>query len=354
MTHLTAHAHVNHLPSVSAFQFLPWQARYADSLTVVTVASEGTLADGDGDIFPPAHDGRSLIPCRYFLRGYCAKRASCPYRHDNPGAEQSETAVEGDGYATTTDDDSICAICFDPPLQFGLLLGCDHIFCVGCVREWRNKKNKTDDLAGSSVIKECPVCRSPSPYVVPSSVHATGPRKEVVIEAYKARLLRIPCRYFENSRRDDRRCPFGNECLYAHNDEAGNRVDCSRPSDRAAGRIARPRSRSRLMRDAEGASERVIQLLRAWVNDTRRMIASDDDEGGTLSITWEDEEAWMESAAYYLQDELSDCYSDEEDWNDEEIYADEEDSTGFDEYRIPSFSAIWEEYGSAEETTWEE
>ncbi|KAF8467682.1 hypothetical protein BDZ91DRAFT_121739 [Kalaharituber pfeilii] len=63
----------------------------------------------------------------------------------------------------------ICPICSEFPKVFGLMSGCDHIFCLECIYEWRSmsKANKT-----------CPICRVRSNYVVPSSVYPYSPGRK--------------------------------------------------------------------------------------------------------------------------------------------------------------------------------
>jgi hypothetical protein len=55
--------------------------------------------------------------------------------------------------------DVACSICYevvvDKPnrteARFGVLPGCDHAFCLGCIREWRSQ--------GSTQVRACPMCR---------------------------------------------------------------------------------------------------------------------------------------------------------------------------------------------------
>jgi hypothetical protein len=152
-------------------------------------------------------------------------RSSSNSLKDNPSSssklEISESAPD--------DEAHVCSICFEAPKQFGLLVGCDHVFCLSCVREWRNSKNKSLELRESAVIKDCPVCRATSDYIVPSFHYAKGRPKEKLIENYKKRLSEIPCKYFNRSGRWMHVCPFQESCFYSHNDEDGNRLPCKHP-----------------------------------------------------------------------------------------------------------------------------
>ncbi|KAI8831017.1 hypothetical protein BJ741DRAFT_327035 [Chytriomyces cf. hyalinus JEL632] len=81
-------------------------------------------------------------------------------------------------------------------------------------------------ISESNVLKECPVCRTASSLVVPSNVFpTTAAQKDTIIATYKENLSRIPCKYFSREVfMLDKRCPFGDECLYAHLDFDGHKV----------------------------------------------------------------------------------------------------------------------------------
>ena len=70
----------------------------------------------------------------------------------------------------------------------------------------------------SSMHKTCPSCRIHSNYIIPSrAFHAHGtPGKEEVKARYLLNLSLKPCRHFTRSPPYRRSCPFGNECLFAH------------------------------------------------------------------------------------------------------------------------------------------
>ena len=113
-----------------------------------------------------------------------------------------------------------CGVCLEPVLarrgRFGLLEGCEHTFCIECLRSWRSTHAIRPDVARS-----CPECRAPSHFVVPSSVHVIGERKAALTAAYLANLRAIPCRHFNYG---EGTCPFGSSCFYAHTDRHGKPV----------------------------------------------------------------------------------------------------------------------------------
>lgn len=108
-----------------------------------------------------------------------------------------------------------------------------HMEILQCIREWRDPKSKSEDVASSGVIKKCPLCRAPSQFVIPSSFFCAqgDPVKVATFGKYKASMARVPCkcvvsvnllcvlltfvcRWFEKSGK--KFCPFGKDCFYQH------------------------------------------------------------------------------------------------------------------------------------------
>jgi len=111
----------------------------------------------------------------------------------------------------------------ETPTQYGLLTDCSHVFCLPCLKSWRDPHQISLDIVDSGVHKQCPMCRIVSRYIIPSSIfYKSGdPMKEVVIERYKSSMKKVNCRYFEASPPGRRYCPFGKDCFYRHVDENG-------------------------------------------------------------------------------------------------------------------------------------
>ncbi|EFN60083.1 hypothetical protein CHLNCDRAFT_18295 [Chlorella variabilis] len=133
--------------------------------------------------------------------------AECRLRHERLAARAASSAVE-------------CSICLEAVLskaapgerKFGLLTGCDHPFCLRCIRSWRQNTDGSVDI--DTALRTCPVCRTTSYYIVPSLVWPTsGEEKERILAGYKAKLSLIDCRYFNFG---DGTCPFGTSCFYRH------------------------------------------------------------------------------------------------------------------------------------------
>lgn len=135
---------------------------------------------------------------RYYKQGNCRYGERCEFRHDEEDATKPQHT---------------CGICFEPVgnsynRRFGLLEGCDHIYCCDCIMNWRKE--------GSSEAEDrrvCPSCRKKSRYIIPSWEYCVGEEKEQFTNDYKARLAKLPCKRFDGGLGS---CPFGRDCFYAH------------------------------------------------------------------------------------------------------------------------------------------
>jgi E3 ubiquitin-protein ligase makorin len=95
--------------------------------------------------------------------------------------------------------------------QFGVLDGCDHTFCLKCIRGWRATY---DRRTSKHHFRTCPICRKNSYLVIPSYYMVnSGPDKDALIEEYCDTLKNIPCKHFNGGQGS---CPFRNSCNYAH------------------------------------------------------------------------------------------------------------------------------------------
>jgi E3 ubiquitin-protein ligase makorin len=107
-----------------------------------------------------------------------------------------------------------CGICLDKVLarsgeKFGLLDGCNHVYCLSCIREWRSVSELEKDVKRS-----CPQCRETSHWVIPSSFFPSSAEvKDRVATTYSDRLSQIHCKHFNHG---DGECPFGTSCFYRH------------------------------------------------------------------------------------------------------------------------------------------
>jgi len=128
-----------------------------------------------------------------------------------------------------------CGICYGPLKEtpeerVGLLDGCFHVFCLECIRSWRDKGMQLSD---AQTVRLCPVCRVTAHLVIPSTrVPVSGADKDAITRAYKASLGAVPCRHFEYGKRE---CPFGSSCFYAHLLPDGTVAPYEPPRTRVAG-----------------------------------------------------------------------------------------------------------------------
>ncbi|XP_037926086.1 probable E3 ubiquitin-protein ligase makorin-1 [Hermetia illucens] len=132
-------------------------------------------------------------------------------------------------FAIARSKDKTCGICFEIIMEksgreqrFGILPNCNHIFCLECIRKWRQAKQ-----FDNKIIRACPECRIPSDYVCPSAFWVeTKDEKEKLITDYKKALGEKDCKYFKKG---EGKCPFGNKCFYKHALPGGERVDVGVP-----------------------------------------------------------------------------------------------------------------------------
>ncbi|PPQ63320.1 hypothetical protein CVT24_006765 [Panaeolus cyanescens] len=157
--------------------------------------------------------------CRYYIQGYCKRGDSCWFRHtSDDGPSSSQVSIE-------SDDEDTCSICFEKATTFGLLGGCSHVFCISCIKQWRDPQNRPGGVLDSENTKKCPMCRTPSKFITPSSrFYKQGTEeKEKVVSAYKESMARVPCRYFQKSLQTKNKpsCPYGKDCFYQHRNADG-------------------------------------------------------------------------------------------------------------------------------------
>ncbi|KAI5119832.1 hypothetical protein M0805_008398 [Coniferiporia weirii] len=181
---------------------------------------------GEGETQSPYDKSKT---CKFFAAGFCRRGDKCWFGHggstrattqSEAGASASQSSSPSEGQ---DEEDSVCCICQEKPVTYGLLEGCSHICCLECLRGWRDPIGKSQDIVDSGNTKKCPYCRASSNFVTPSSVfYPSGdPLKAATIAQYKASMARVPCKYFERSVPGRRSCPFGRDCFYQHKEADG-------------------------------------------------------------------------------------------------------------------------------------
>lgn len=96
-----------------------------------------------------------------------------------------------ESFAYQRSKDLACGICLDVVMEketrkvarFGILENCLHVYCIECIRTWRNsnfdKKNK----------RGCPQCRIKSDFIIPSVYfYDDKEEKAKLINEYKEAL----------------------------------------------------------------------------------------------------------------------------------------------------------------------
>ncbi|KMZ09745.1 probable E3 ubiquitin-protein ligase makorin-1 [Drosophila simulans] len=112
--------------------------------------------------------------------------------------------------------DKTCGICLETVVmkkgsecRFGILSKCRHIFCLPCIRTWRQEQEFE-----SNVKRGCPECRVFSGFVCPSEYWVdTKEDKDKLLIEYRAAMGAKDCRHFNRGFGD---CPFGTSCFYKH------------------------------------------------------------------------------------------------------------------------------------------
>lgn len=145
-----------------------------------------------------------------------------------------------------------CSVCLEVVTEksdprFGILLNCDHVFCISCIRDWRSQL-ATDRQHETDFIKCCPLCRQVSYFVVPSLASPSQINKPEVVATYHAKLKQMRCKYFDHKQLAEGKldsCPFGSSCFYGHFDELGNEIGSTQQNLH--------KLQTRTFRDAEGA-----------------------------------------------------------------------------------------------------
>ena len=190
-----------------------WQLDPSHNL--VNSISELSLGESEAEESEPISNDPSDRPiCAYAATGNCPLGESCRNIHGDlcPSCGRHclhpHRPVERENHklqcernkknleALLKSQDIECSVCLErvhskPTVaerKFGLMSGCDHPFCIGCIRGWRSGSH-APGMDINTVVRACPVCRVPTHYVVPSVVwYFTPEEKEEIVNGYKNRL----------------------------------------------------------------------------------------------------------------------------------------------------------------------
>lgn len=175
--------------------------------------------------------------CHYLhgnLCDLCDRLCLHPYDEEQSKGHHEECVKEHEkqmelSFAIQRSMDKNCGICMDAILdkdpierRFGILEKCNHIFCLTCIRKWRQTKQ-----FDNRTIRACPECRVNSDFVVPSKYWVEDKDdKDKLIDQYKNALSNKPCKYFKEGRGE---CPFAGACFYRHAYPDGRKADMPPP-----------------------------------------------------------------------------------------------------------------------------
>jgi hypothetical protein len=209
-------------------------------LDALATAAAGFSAGEPRVISAASQEARSRPHCIFFQRGYCRSGPACEYQHSsaarltslpadtprNPGKAQRRRLRRAANQRRLASRED-CGICFENPAKtqgrYGILTGCDHAFCVDCLRKWRRSSTApgaAESVDSQSMRKACPLCRAPSDHVVPSFIFVVGEQKDRLLAGYRKNCAEIDCKLYAAGR-----CPFSYRCFYKHTRLDGTVVD---------------------------------------------------------------------------------------------------------------------------------
>jgi hypothetical protein len=120
-----------------------------------------------------------------------------------PESNKGQADEDNDTQKNNSSEEEVCGICLESKIEtYGLLTGCDHLFCIACISAWRNEANPISDTRSEVHAKRgCPTCRQHSNFVVPSRHFVTGQEKDQLIKEKLEIKKKIPCRDWTKDKR---------------------------------------------------------------------------------------------------------------------------------------------------------
>lgn len=212
---------------------------WSDNCAAALFVDAEELAQPRQDEVEQLGDGRApRLLCPYYQTGTCRLAERCKFahadvcdmcnlpclhpdnseeraRHRRECLAKHEAAME-EAFGAARSRNRTCGICmvkiWEEGLRFGILDGCQHCYCLVCIRQWRRSQN---DLFTKKTVRSCPECRTHSDFVIPAVYWVEDPKdKQNLIARYRENTKKKSCKYVKAGRVDD--CPFGNRCFYKH------------------------------------------------------------------------------------------------------------------------------------------
>ncbi|KRY74559.1 putative E3 ubiquitin-protein ligase makorin-2 [Trichinella pseudospiralis] len=107
----------------------------------------------------------------------------------------------------------VCSICTEAVLKkkneysrvFAFMPNCRHYFCFECIDKWRKRIELSEEIRLG-----CPMCRTVSQYVVPSSFWQISRKKRAdLVACFEFGMKKRLCM---STQHGNHRCPYGNSC----------------------------------------------------------------------------------------------------------------------------------------------
>ncbi|KAL2932535.1 E3 ubiquitin-protein ligase makorin [Bienertia sinuspersici] len=204
------------------------------------------IPDNEKDFIPQPRSDRlaDQAICSFAAAGNCPKGEKCPHIHGDlcptcgkqclhpfrPNEREEHLKIcekmQKNLETLKRSQEIECSVCLERVLtkptgerKFGLLSECDHPFCIGCIRSWRNS-SPTSGMDVNATLRACPICRKLSYFVIPSVIwYFSQDEKDEIVDSYMAKLKSIDCKYFDFGNGS---CPFGASCFYKHSYRDGS------------------------------------------------------------------------------------------------------------------------------------
>lgn len=229
------------------------------------------LSEGGGESSEMLMTRKTI--CRYFEAGtLCPYGELCYFKHAHRDVKKASAKVE----------DESCSICFETIIKFGLLPGCDHMFCLSCVVNWRAQAATTLSKSDRDSKRSCPLCREHSDFAIPSYKCFKGAEKAQFIADVLADRARTPCKEYSATQH----CKFGGHCFFSHTDINGKDVKPKQLEDekeQRERRVHRARARERTRREIV-LDDDMLEIFRQLIESNVFQYSDDDHDSDSDSM----------------------------------------------------------------------
>ncbi|KAK4488635.1 hypothetical protein RD792_004404 [Penstemon davidsonii] len=206
-------------PPPSASVYHPFPVGSVSGTTASNVPSQSPISPAWGEtsghhvVLETDEDADQSI-CSFAAAGDCPRGEKCPHIHGDlclscgkhclhpfrpeEREEHIKTCEKRQKHlvALRHSQEIECSVCLERVLskptpterKFGILLECDHPFCVSCIRNWRSS-SPASGLDVNSALRACPICRKLSYFVIPSVIWYSSKEEEMeIVDSYMEKL----------------------------------------------------------------------------------------------------------------------------------------------------------------------